>query len=240
MSTAPLANTAAASRSWQLAVFDLDGTLVDTQDDLIDSLAEVIGPEDFDSSARTRARSALHLGMQAMAFAALGEGKKDPKRMRSVETRYLEVYATRISLKSRIYPGVTSTLRWLRDRGIRLAVCSNKPLSMSRLLLEALDLTRWFPIIVGPESTGWPKPHPEPLRYAAWESNVPRSRTVLIGDSAVDLQCANAAGMDCWLYRGGYDPVAAARAPLKFDRFEELCQSKYWPAITARHRSRTA
>ena len=108
---------------------------------------------------------------------------------------------------------------------------------MSRPLLAALSLTRWFPIVVGPESTGWPKPHPEPLRYAVWESNVPRSRAVLIGDSAVDLQCANAAGMDCWMYRGGYDPLVASRAALKFDRFEELCQPKYWPVVAACHRS---
>lgn len=237
MSVVPLANTPPASRSWQLAVFDLDGTLVDTQEDLIDSLEEAVGRHEFDSAARARSRAALHLGMQAMAFAAFAEGEKDPKRMRTVESRYLEVYASRIALKSKVYPGVTATLRWLRDRGIRLAVCSNKPLSMSRLLLEALDLARWFPIVVGPESTGWPKPHPEPLRYAAWESNVPRSRTVLIGDSAVDIQCASAAGMDCWVYRGGYDPIAAARAPLKFDHFEELCQSTCWPSMTTRYRS---
>ncbi len=237
MSAVPLTNTPTASRSWQLAVFDLDGTLVDTQEDLIESLEEAVGNDRFDSSARARARAALHLGMQAMAFAALGEGEKDPKRMRTLESRYLEVYASRISRKSRVYPGVTATLGWLRDRGIRLAVCSNKPLAMSRLLLEALDLARWFPIVVGPESTGWPKPHPEPLRYAAWESNVPRSRTVLIGDSAVDMQCASAAGMACWVYRGGYDPLAAAGAPLQFDRFEQLCQPRYWPSMTSRHRS---
>lgn len=240
MSVAPLASTPAASPSWQLAVFDLDGTLVDTQEDLLDSLAEAVGPKDFDSPARARARAALHLGMQAMAFAALGEGPKDPNRMRAIEARYLAVYAARIARKSRVYPGVTATLRWLRDRGIRLAVCSNKPLAMSRILLEALDLARWFPVVVGPESTGWPKPHPEPLRHAAWESNVPRSRTALIGDSTVDLQCASAAGMDCWIYRGGYDPPAAARATLKFDRFEELCQPNYWPAVNTRHQRSNA
>jgi phosphoglycolate phosphatase len=221
MSAAPLAN-APARQSWQLAVFDLDGTLVDTQDDLLESLGDAVGPDEFDGAARKRARAALHLGMQAMAFAALGEGQKDANRMRAIESRYLDLYAARIARRSRAYPGVTMTLRWLRDRGIRLAVCSNKP---------------YFPIVVGPESTGWPKPHPEPLRHAAWESNVPRSRSVLIGDSAVDLQCASAAGMDCWIYRGGYDPVAASRAPLAFNRFEELCQPKYWPAVNARHRS---
>jgi phosphoglycolate phosphatase len=227
----------AGSRFWQLAVFDLDGTLVNTQEDLLESLAQAIGPEAFDTPAHARAQAALHLGMQAMAFAALGDGQKDPNRLRALEARFIETYSARIASKSTVYPGVTHTLHWLADRGIRLAVCSNKPIAMSRLLLEALNLTRWFPIVVGPESTGWPKPHPEPLRYAAWESNVPRSRTVLIGDSAIDLKCAISAGMDCWLYRGGYDSLAAAQAPLNFDHFEELCQPEYWPIATPRHRS---
>ena len=110
MTSASFAPARAAARFWQLSVFDLDGTLVDTQDDLLDSLAEAIGPEEFDSAARSRARGALHLGMQAMAFAALGEGPREPKRMRAVEARYFEIYAARIARLSRVYTGVTTAL----------------------------------------------------------------------------------------------------------------------------------
>jgi phosphoglycolate phosphatase len=241
MQTAPASPAPTPRGPWQLAVFDLDGTLVDTQEDLLeslgDTLAATLGGEGFSALARARARGALHLGMPAMIHAALGDLQKDGNRMRVLEERYLQNYSARIALKSRVYPGVRETLNWLRERGIGLALCSNKPIGMTHRLLEALDLARWFPIVVGPESTGWPKPHPEPLWFAASESNVARARAVMIGDSVVDQQCARAAGMGCWLYRGGYDPSVAAAAPLQFARFEELCEPMYWPTVLRRRRS---
>ncbi len=222
---------------WQLAVFDLDGTLVDTQQDLLDCLAEALKGEGFDQRARLRARGALHLGMQAMIFAALGEGDRDGQKIQRLLARYLEIYAERIAHLSKPYAGVSETLDWLSQRGVSLAVCSNKTSNMSRLLLDKLGLLRWFPVIVGPDTTGWPKPHPEPLRHAAWESGVSRSRAVLIGDSVIDLRCAQATSMPCWMFLGGYDRETALKAPLRFERFSELCVPAYWGDKAKRPRS---
>ncbi|MEJ1960788.1 MAG: HAD-IA family hydrolase [Gammaproteobacteria bacterium] len=215
---------------WHLAVFDLDGTLVDTRLDLLEALDDAFAPRTLEASSRERASSALHLGMRAMAKAALGEEASDAGRVDQMNERYLRAYAKRIARHSRPYPGVVETLHWLDDRGIQMAVCSNKPEAMSRLLLGELGLSRWFPVVVGPESTGWAKPHPEPLHQAAFRSGVSRSRSVLIGDSGVDMRCAQAAGVDSWIFAGGYDREAASRASYVFDSFDQLREPRLWAA----------
>jgi len=225
---------------WHLAVFDLDGTLVDTRRDLIEALDDAALPASLDPAARERAANALHLGMHAMANAALGHAAEDGGTAAHFSDRYLKAYAARIARHSRPYQGVEDTLEWLQARGVQLALCSNKPEAMSRRLLDELHLLQWFPVIVGPDSTGWAKPHPEPLHHAAFQSGVSRSRTVLIGDSSIDLRCAQAAGIDCWMFTGGYDREAALRAPLIFERFEQLREPRHWAALReplARRRS---
>lgn len=223
-----VANALPSEGPWHLAVFDLDGTLIDTRRDLLEGLAETIGEEIFDAASRERANAALHLGMRAMLVAALGDAGQDEKRVAYFFDRYSSAYSARIARHSKPYPEVPETLRWLRARGVKLAVCSNKSRDMSRLLLRILGLWELFPVIVGPESTGEMKPHPEPLRHAAKASSVGKGRTVLIGDSSVDMECAQRAGVDCWMFSGGYEPSAASRASLIFDRFDQLRQPAYW------------
>jgi phosphoglycolate phosphatase len=225
---ASVASALPAQGPWQLAVFDLDGTLVDTRRDLLEGLGDAIGEEMFDDQSRERAAAALHLGMRAMVAAALGDAGRDEKRVAYFLDRYSQAYSARIARHSKPYLEVPETLRWLRHRGVKLAVCSNKSQDLSRVLLRILGLWEFFPVIVGPESTGQMKPHPEPLRHAAWASCVAKAHAVLIGDSGIDVECAERAGMDCWLFSGGYEPGAAPRASMCFDRFEELRQPAYW------------
>ncbi len=235
MSTTFFSNTgqATAHGPWHLAVFDLDGTLVDTRRDLIEALDDAALPAALDPVARNRAAGALHLGMHAMAKAVLGDAAADEGTAAHFSDRYLRAYAARIARHSRPYEGVEETLQWLHARGVQMAVCSNKPEAMSWRLLTELQLLQWFPVIVGPDSTGWAKPHPEPLHHAAFQSGVSRSRTVLIGDSSIDLRCAQAAGIDCWMFAGGYDSETAMRAPLVFERFEQLRDPGHWVAVRA-------
>src|SRR5262249_2905690 len=120
---------------WHLAVFDLDGTLVDTRRDLIEALDDAAAPAVLDPAARERAARALHLGMPAMARAALGHAAEDPGTAQHFTERYLKAYGGRVARHSRPYEGVEDTLRWLHARGVQLAVCSNKPEAMSRRLL---------------------------------------------------------------------------------------------------------
>lgn len=214
---------------WDLAVFDLDGTLVDTRQDLMEALEEALEPGMLDETKRERAEAALPMGMHAMLVAALDETvAEDASTVQRLSERYLSIYGARIARHSRPYPEVPETLSWLRARGVQMALCSNKPKQLSRVLLRILDLFSFFPVIVGPECTGRAKPHPEPLRHAAWLSNIARSRTVLIGDSRIDAECAEHAGMASWIFLGGYDPAARARATLVFEHFEQLRQPAYW------------
>jgi phosphoglycolate phosphatase len=228
-SSASIADALSNEGPWQLAVFDLDGTLVDTRQDLMEALADTLEPDSLDDAKRERAEAALPMGMHAMLVAALDESvAQDERVVRRIYERYLSTYGARIARHSRPYAEVPETLSWLRARGVQMALCSNKPKQLSRVLLRMLDLFTFFPVIVGPECTGKAKPHPEPLRHAAWLSNIARSRSVLIGDSRIDAECAERAGMPSWIFMGGYDPAARSRASMVFDHFNQIREPGRW------------
>jgi phosphoglycolate phosphatase len=228
-SSVNVVSTLANEGPWQLAVFDLDGTLVDTRQDLMEALADAVEPRPLEGLIRDRAEAALPLGMHAMLVATLDEpASKDSNTVRALAERYLSTYSARIARHSRPYPGVPETLSWLHARGVQIALCSNKPKALSRQLLRTMDLSGYFPVIVGPECTGKAKPHPEPLRHAAWLSNIARSRSVLIGDTGIDFECAERAGMASWIFTGGYDSGICKRATRMFGQYSELRQPAFW------------
>ena len=105
-----------------------------------------------------------------------------------------------------IFPGVKELLDFLKGRGIKMGLVSNKPHEFTLITLEKLGLMPYFTVALGADATANKKPHPEPLLTALAKIDARPSEAVMIGDSPVDAQAARAAGMLVGLVNHGFVP----------------------------------
>ncbi len=214
------------------AVFDLDGTLVDTLPDLHQALAALLREEGLIPPGREEVRRMIGDGARLLVLRALQRAGRNPgecELARWVE-RYLALYEARGHVDSRPLPGARSTLEILKARGIKLGVCTNKPQKPSEALLEALDLRCLFDAVLGGDRVARRKPDPAHLRELLARLAVSPADAVMIGDSRNDLEAARALGMPVVLLREGYgpDPRCALRPDHWIARLDEL------PSLLAR------
>lgn len=192
--------------SYRAFLFDLDGTLVDTAPDLSRALNHTLGKAGLGSVAESLTRHWVGHGVRAMleaAFRHLGLCP-GPEELDRYQAALVEHYAAHIADYSVPYPTVVETLHILAERA-PLAVVTNKPTDLSERLLAALDLARFFPIVVGRGSTPRFKPDPEPALYACEHIGMAPEQALFVGDSETDVLCARAAGCGIVLYRHGYN-----------------------------------
>jgi phosphoglycolate phosphatase len=104
-----------------------------------------------------------------------------------------------------LFPGVAVAVNTLHRRGLKLGVCSNKPVAFTRELLEQLGLGRDFDLVLGPEDVAQPKPAPDMLLTALPRLGVRPEEALYIGDMVVDIQTARAAGVRVWVVSTGSD-----------------------------------
>jgi phosphoglycolate phosphatase len=197
-------------------VFDLDGTLIDTAPDLIDTLNVVFVREGLKPLEYAEARNMIGGGARRMIESGLlHEGgqaaREDVDRMFE---QFIAYYADHIADRSRPFPGLEDALDELARDGCRFAVCTNKLEGLSRLLLDALGLTRRFEAICGQDTFKVQKPNPEILwRTIAAAGGAP-DKTVMVGDSGTDIDTARAARIPVVAVDFGYsDPPVTRLSP---------------------------
>ena len=192
--------------SYRAYLFDLDGTLVDTAPDLSRALNHTLAREGLREVDESLTRHWVGHGVRAMlqaAFEHLGVPVEAGELDRH-QAAIVDHYAAHIADHSLPYPAVAETLTALADRA-PLAVVTNKPTNLSNRLLDALDLARYFEVVVGQGATANFKPHPEPALYACEKLGAAVEHALFVGDSETDVLCARAAGCDIVLYRHGYN-----------------------------------
>ncbi len=197
-------------------VFDLDGTLVDSAPDLIDTLNYILRGEGIAPLPFELARPMIGHGARVLlerGFGALGRTCA-PADMDRMFEAYIEHYAGRIAQLTRPFPGLEDALDTLAAQGCALAVCTNKLEWLSVKLLDALGLTARFAAICGADSFGMAKPDPEILRRTIEKAGGDPGRAVMIGDSATDVRTAQAARIPVVVVDFGYaDHAEAALTP---------------------------
>lgn len=184
-------------------VFDLDGTLLDSAPDIAEALNALfrdlaLPPVDLDL-IRTMIGDGAPV-LLARALAHVGSDLKAADLMR----RYLVHYDAHATGKTIVYPGVIETLAQLRAMECRLGVCTNKPIGATRIVLKAYGFDPLIEAVIGGDSLPQRKPAPEPLRHVIAALGGTAETAVLIGDSAVDVACAKAAGVPCIVIPSGY------------------------------------
>lgn len=209
--------------------FDLDGTLVDSAPDLVDTLNVVLAQEGLPPLPFNTARSFIGHGARRMleqGFAAQGLSLPEDQ-MEALFPRFLEHYQAHSTDQTRPFPGVVEALTDLKSRGARLTVCTNKITPLTRPILAALDLARHFDAIVGPDLASARKPDPRHLATAVELAGGRLDRAVMVGDAAPDAGAAKSAGVPLVLVSFGYTdiPVAELGADLLIDRYDQLIEA---------------
>jgi phosphoglycolate phosphatase len=198
---------------YDLIVFDLDGTLIDSVGDINDALGRTLGRTFTDADvARWIGSGVKELLRRAGAGGDLDE----------VATRYRAEYARAPVVHTRPYLRVKETLAQLP---MAKAIATNKPGQLARTIVDKLGLAEHFALVLGEDDVGARKPDPLIVDIARGKLGATRAATLYVGDSLVDAATANAAGVDACLVTYGYeDRDAIARAPAKFHigRFDEL------------------
>jgi phosphoglycolate phosphatase len=199
-------------------VFDLDGTLIDTAPDLIDTLNFILTQERLSAVPFAIARNLVGGGAKAMIERALAaEGRAcTPADIDRLYAAFIAHYADHLADGSRPFPKLEATLDALDAAGHQLAVCTNKLEWLSVRLLKILKLAPRFAAICGPDTFGVHKPDPEILRRTVQRAGGELGAAIMVGDSKTDVFTARAAKVPMVAVDFGYSDVPIA--DLKPDR----------------------
>ena len=177
---------------YRAAVFDLDGTLLNTLADLTDSGNELLASYGLPPHTEQEYRYFVGNGSRKLMERILpGE---PPQRIDEALSRYKAIYERRLTAKSKPYDGILNMLAALRKRGVKLAVCTNKHISAAEALIQTCFPTNLFDAFEG-DKPGVPrKPDPAHVRILLDKLGVASEETVYLGDSGVDMQTARNTG----------------------------------------------
>jgi phosphoglycolate phosphatase len=193
-------------------VFDLDGTLADTSDDLLASAnacframgaGDILGPEDR-LTAFHGGRAMLRLGFSRL-------GRSDEAEVDRWYAPLLEAYAGAIDVHTRMYPGAVRAVETLKAQGFAVSVCTNKPEALAETLLQRLGVRALFGALVGADTFPVRKPDPLPYREAVTRAGGAVGRSMLIGDTETDRKTGLAAGVPVALVTFGPEGAGVAR-----------------------------
>ena len=169
-------------------IFDLDGTLIDTLDDLADSMNFVLSEYGFPIRAKAEIRSFVGNGLGMLAKRSLPEASDD-NTVKEVSLRLKEYYALHSRIKTKPYDGIIECLDAIKQKGIKCAVLTNK-LECAAKSLCCDFFSEYFDIICGDNGIDRLKPAPDGIERIARQFNIKKEEMLYIGDSEVDAETA--------------------------------------------------
>lgn len=193
-----------ADLKYDLIVFDMDGTILDTLEDLTDSMNHVLEEYGYATRSIDEIRSFVGNGLYNLVRLSLPEGKSE-EHIQQVLSSMKVYYGEHNNIKTRPYDGILDLIQGLRNKGYKTAVVSNKIDSGVQALCE-LHYKGLFDVAIGEKDGIDRKPAPD-MVYAALDIlGVDKSRAAYVGDSEVDVATAKNAGLDMiavgWGFRG--------------------------------------
>jgi phosphoglycolate phosphatase len=213
------------SKGLRAVLFDLDGTLIHSLPDLVAAVNRLLASERRGPLEDRAVMAMVGDGAGTLvtrAFMASG-GMPGPD-VEPYLQRFLADYEPRSAENTIPWPGVIETLAELKAAGLALAVCTNKPSRATAEILAALDLERWFDLVVGADDAPAIKPDPAHVTCILDRLGVPAGAAVMVGDSVNDILSAQRAGVKSVALSFGYchGPVAELGADWIIDDFRQL------------------
>jgi phosphoglycolate phosphatase len=215
-------------RAIRAFIFDLDGTLIDSKMDLVNSVNAMLRETGRAQQPTEQVASYIGYGAPRLITSVLGPVATDDQRREALSI-FLKHYNEQKLVQTRAYPGVPEALHALN--GCPMAVLTNKPTRLSVDILEGLGLARFFRAVYGGDSFATKKPDPSGALTILKELGVSATESAMVGDSDVDVQTARNAGMLSIGVNYGFGQRDRSREPadLYVDSLAELL------SLTANH-----
>ena len=185
-------------------VFDLDGTLVDSRVDLAAAVNHALVSLGLPEIAATTLTGYVGEGARVLVERALGPAHQD--LLPPALERFMGRYGAHLLDTTLPYPGIPEALAALASGGVALSVLTNKPVAMSRTILEGLGLASQFVAVLGGDSLRVKKPDPAGVEHLRVLTSTASDRMLLVGDSAIDLRTAHAAHIPFCGVTWGFSP----------------------------------
>lgn len=204
-------------------IFDMDGTILNTLEDLHDSVNYALEKMGYSLRSLDEIRRFIGNGVKVLIRRCVPQGTSDENYAECLEI-FEGHYANNYNNKTRPYDGITDLLNGLRDKNIKTAVVSNK---IEPAVVELCDLrySGLFDCIAGQTDDRRPKPAPDSVLYALEKLGVSKEEAVYVGDTEVDVETAMNAGLDCigvtWGFRDR-EALKKAGARYVIDKPDEM------------------
>lgn len=214
---------------FDLVMFDLDGTLVETAPEIMDAVNDALQRFSLPEVTQKQVDDWIGHGTLELLVKALAqitgfspEAVRASALLNQIVPVYNMAYNARCGTRSHLYPQVRETLVALREQGTRLAVVTNKESRYTQVVLDIHQLSSLFDVVISGDTFASKKPNPVGVTSCLERFDVAPERALFVGDSSIDVATARAAGVTVWMLPYGYnmgEPIEAS-AP---DRIIQDC-----------------
>ncbi len=209
---------------YQNIIWDMDGTLLDTLEDILESVNQTMRAFSLPEKTKTDVRNSVGNGIGRLVELCIPDGKDHPQ-FDTIAAYFLDHYSKNSRNKTKLYDGLDDLLEKCAQSGIRMGIVSNKGDAIVKELSE-LYFHGLIPVAIGAIAGRRMKPQPDAVFEAMRELGAQKEDTVYIGDSEVDVATAMNAGLDCIAVDWGFrdtDVLVKAGADVILHTPEELC-----------------
>ncbi|MEZ5645241.1 MAG: phosphoglycolate phosphatase [Burkholderiaceae bacterium] len=217
---------------YDLVLFDLDGTLIETAPEIADAVNDTLVQFDLPQVSQQQVNDWIGHGtrellIQALAFVGntTAESVRHAESFKPIEQAFGQHYERRCGTRSHLYPHVRETLEALRSAGVKLGVVTNKEGRYTRTVLDAHRMAPLFDRVVSGDTLPVKKPDPAGIDSCRQQFGVARERTLFVGDSSIDVATARNAGVAVWVLPYGYNmgqPIEACQPDRVIPDFSAL------------------
>lgn len=204
---------------FDLILFDLDGTLIETAPEICDAVNDTLTRFDMALVQQTQVNDWIGHGTRELLIQALAfVGMTSPDKIRQspglkpIAAEFDRNYQKRCGTRSHLYPHVREVLTSLRQQGVKLAVVTNKEGRYTQTILDVHALTGLFDAVISGDTLPAKKPDPAGIEHCLNQLGIPQARALFVGDSSIDVATARNAGVAVWALPYGYNmgqPIAA-------------------------------
>lgn len=199
-------------KPFDLILFDLDGTLIETAPEICDAVNDTLTHFDMAQVTQTQVNDWIGHGtrellIQALAFVGMTDHEtiRQLPGLKPIAAEFDRNYQKRCGTRSHLYPHVREVLATLRAQGVKLAVVTNKEGRYTQTILDAHQLADQFDGVVSGDTLPVKKPNPAGIQHCLDQFGVPKARALFVGDSSIDVATARNAGITVWALPYGYN-----------------------------------
>jgi phosphoglycolate phosphatase len=193
---------------FDLVLFDLDGTLIETGPEIADAVNDLLKLAGFTAVGEQVIENWIGHGTRELLLQALRsqcEMDVASAQFKALEGQFAELYLKRCGTRSKLYPAVRETLEQLRQCQVSCVLMTNKESRYTLPVINAHGLDRLFDLVICGDTLPVKKPDPAGVQLAMQQFSASPTRTLFVGDSSIDIETARRAGIDVWAVPYGYN-----------------------------------